>query len=524
MTVVLLAILAGFLVTSILRNIANLLEFLARFLKSAIKAFLQLAKIFVKLLMKILAGVKWILLSYQRFKHRKELRESIFNVIPKEFTISKIKKIFSYKLRKSIKARYRCIENCFKTKDWIDENIYYISANEGKVGSGKSSFMVGVSHYRTLSYRERIDDDMSWIELIYFQIDFEALKQTINELYTNHHTASEIVDTLLNTPEIQNMFALSYSDYLTEYEGSELLSKYIHAYCAELRNNYTMSSMMIFNRITNNFNIDFDADVFNIKDEKAMSKYYVPDYCTIVDDELALSSLKNTSDYRAISSTGADSYLRLIRQVKEETVSYLFSSQNTSRIAPIVRELPNIYFKQLGIEPCGQLMPLQHSLEKRQNRLSRRIDKYLKKQKHLDLIPQLKARIFDLYQERKKIEAASFRKYAVAYSTDPDNQNERKVFEAYFPISWVRGTYKSHEYNALEHELNAGSKINDFNVKVIQSFKDSHIDKIKKLRAPESNQNKKEKKEDDKLIAEKVRKKIEQQKKAKLEKVKEIKK
>ena len=88
---------------------------------------------------------------------RYRLKHSIYNIYPAPYKYNLFQRIFSPKLRKQLSYRYDLLAKCFKTHDIIDKKFSYLVMIEASVGGGKTSFINGYSHYRTILFQEKIE-------------------------------------------------------------------------------------------------------------------------------------------------------------------------------------------------------------------------------------------------------------------------------------------------------------------------------------------------------------------------------
>ena len=440
----------------------------------------------------LLKGIIYVLTFWKRIKRKKELLNSVFNVVPKAYKIPFFHRIFNFKVRKQIKNRIYCIEKCFETQETINSSCSYITMIEASVGGGKTSLCNGYSHYRTLILQEMIQDDLDDIERKIFDCNYVLLRKKIEELYNIGESETSIYDIIVNQTVSGDYFEGFYDDFVSEIPKESLLKKYITAYCALLRNNYTMCNYRLFNRITKTYNYVFDQDLFNIKNEKSRSKFYLPSYCTFVDDEKALSEFKNTASAKELDKTGVDITLRLFRQLKEETLFYISSTQNTSRIALLLRELANTYLSIQSFHLVGSQNSLANIYRKKQLKLEKKMYKYANKhfkdekerELYLSTENDFKVKIHEWYLKERALYSASFIRYRikVAKSLGDLQSDKAEEYDWYFPITWVFGVYRKCEYSDFYEFLSNLSGIKtDHELKVITSLYEKSTDKFEEL-------------------------------------------
>lgn len=425
------------------------------------------------------------------------LRHSIFNIYPVSYKFNFLYKLFSRKLRKQLKFRYNLLEQCEKSKDQIQNKFSYLVFIEAAVGGGKTSFINGYSHMRTVLFKEQISDTLLSVEVRYHDFSFHSLRKRIKELYDAGFDESRIMTILYRDPIIDSEFNKNklVTDYVTTQPAPIILKTYTLAYMAELRDNFIISNYKIFNRITEKYNYELTPDFFNIKNPESRKRFYLPPYTLICDDESALGQYKNTSDYRAINDMGADIVFRLFRQLRNQTNYYISSTQNTSRIAPLIRELANSYIRILSCEIVGNLPGWQSKIRKKENKLEKKIlKKYSKIARNNPCLAELwmhsenkfKTKLFKLWDKKKKVTAAAFLRYKVRISSkledlrDPNNYKEINVV---YPLSWCWGVYRTCEYSDFYEFIQKDNKniLTDASLNEIHDLYTSNDDKFNDL-------------------------------------------
>lgn len=408
----------------------------------------------------VLKSIKFIKNIIRKFK----LKRSKYNIRPVKYHFNLIGLIFNYKLRKELKYRYNAIEACERTHDLIDKKFSYITMIEASVGGGKTSFMNGYSHFRTILFKERIEKLIIDTETHFFDFSFVELRKIIRDEVMNKSSEQEILSKLYKNKEINAKFnnSIVYTDYISQEPAPEILKSYCIAYMAELRNSFVLSNYRLYNRITNTFNYGIDDNFLNIKSEEDRKNFYLPSYSVILEDEKALSLYKNTSDYRKLDDSGADVTLRLFRQLRNETTYYITATQNTSRLANLFRELANSYIQIQSASLYGNLPNWQRRKDKKEKKIFKKAIKIsLKKDKkcvgsgekwlHSADNP-LKKKLYKIWNKRKQVTSCCFIKYKILIASKLDDlkdhsENARnEELTLTFPITWCYGVYRTCEY------------------------------------------------------------------------------
>lgn len=401
-------------------------------------------------------------------------------------------------LLKDKKDRLRCIAHCERTQYILNKELKFIISAEAPVGGGKSSFAAGVSHYQTLKYLDMIQNKIDWTRKIVHQADYIYLNSFIETKYQVEYLPhKKIYELALLDQSIAPYFEGTYSDHVTDYPLPGILEDYIIAYTAKLRNNFVCSSYTIFNRITETFNYDFDFGSLNVKSEESRKNYHLFNYCIYLEDEKALSDYKNTGSFKEFDKLGQDTTLRLFRQLKKETASYMSLSQNSTRVAKLIRELTNtrILIEEMTIEGAQKYRSslFKNKEDKQAKKEENHYRKLIKEDPtnaeiFINNSNDYKKRIFTLYQARKGLFASSYVRYKVLLThsqldTTKDSYSNHKSYELYFPLTWVFGVYNSTEFSEFDEFLNKLSNKTDFDYEVIKSFYDDskNDERFKKL-------------------------------------------
>ena len=405
------------------------------------------------------------------------MKRSKYNIRPVKYHFNFIGLIFNYKLRKELKYRYNAIEACERTHDLIDKKFSYITMIEASVGGGKTSFMNGYSHYRTVLFQERIEKLIVDTETHFKDFSFLELRKIIREEAIKGSSESDVLSSVYKNKAINDKFnnTIVYSNYISQEPAPEILKSYCVAYLAELRNNFVLSNYRLYNRITNSYNYEIDDNFLNIKSEEDRKKFYLPSYSLIVEDEKALSLYKNTSDYRKLNDSGADVTLRLFRQLRNETTYYITATQNTSRLAVLFRELANSYIQIQTSSIVGNLPNWQRRQDKKEKKIFKKAIKKAKK-KEIKRVGageewlhrennSFKKKLFKLWDKRKQVTSCGFIKYKILIASKLDDlkdhsenaRNEELILT--FPLTWCYGVYRTCEYSDFYDYLSKESDI-----------------------------------------------------------------
>lgn len=411
---------------------------------------------------------------------------------------------FKIKCRKDELERLEYVQECEDSYYFVCDNLSYVVSVDGKQGAGKTSIIVGLTQYDTINYQYLIEQKLDWIKVIVEYVNYAYLNECINKFYDLHNNPNIVYKELMKDAQINEWFRGIYSDYVQKTPLPELLRSYVFAYCAKLRDQYTGSNIKIYCPINEKYSFSYGVENLEIKNESVQKNYYLPKFCSIVNDEALLSIYKNTNTNSVVADTGLDLSLRLIRHLSLETVRIYMSAQSTERQSKIIRELSTSFIHVIGYEIVGKLKTKDQFLKRKYNALKEKIDR-----KNLIDFPSIKKnKLRKLFQERKKLFAASFIRYTVRVYSKledvgkmPDKcESEASEVNLTFPLTWIFGCYETHEFKFIDEFLQGLSNKKDIDLQVAkETYTDlEKSDKAKKILEKVESMKEKEKEEKEK--------------------------
>lgn len=466
--------------------------------KASGDGFKKLLKFILRLLKYLVFAPYYIVKApftiYKKIKKRQFLMNSIYNILPAgKIKINKLLYIFNYKIRKQARYRLKCVESCIETEAKINNSFKFITMIEASIGGGKTSFLNCYAHIKTINLVNQINEDLYSIERKIYDFDYLFLRNKIEGLYNSGFNEKEIFEKLIQDDKISAVFLTGeFDDHVSLIPKQALLKDYISSYCALLRNNYIMSNYKMYCRVTNTFNFDFDSSTFNIRNEDSQKKFYIPKYVVIVDDEKALSMYKNTESAKNLDNLGADVIYRLFRQLTKEKSFYISSTQNTSRIALILRELANTYIAIEKFSIVGEQNCLCNRYRKKEAKLFNKMLKYSSKNYAEDLQQEFllnnnkfKPKIYELFMKQRKLFSSAFIKYNIKLATKLSylSANENcSYISLVFPLTFAYGVYNKCEYAEFNEFLNNLSNVkSDHDLNIIKSLYQNDEERYKSL-------------------------------------------
>ena len=369
---------------------------------------------------------------------------------------------------------------CEDTEDYITYNLGYVVFVDVNIGAGKTTLSAGITNMRSYQYQLDALDKINEIVNILYYVDFSYVDSFINLAFnTIHITNADMIISILYDPKLideelfklanikpiedfQKLFKGNYNDYLTVSSKNSLLRDYIDAELAILRNNYVYFPFRKFySRITDNYSMPFLNKMYDLKisfEEKVFSVFR---YSIIFDDEKALTKSNVNWQSNRKEDGGGDMFLRLIRQMGKEHITYITTIQNFGRADLIERELADTILhvvKRKVINPHKVTIAYYQFLIKLLNvalkirlKFSKNKDKTLKKE---NKIKKLK---FNLHSKINYLNAAAFIRYQGYHYSSKDDYGKplqdclgfATKFSLVFPLQYCYGSIDTFAYSVL---------------------------------------------------------------------------
>lgn len=422
---------------------------------------------------------------------------------------------------------------CEDTEDYITYNFGYVVFVDGNIGAGKTTLSAGITNMRSYQYQLDALDKINEIVNILYYIDFSYVDSVINLAFnTIHITNADMIISILYDPKLideelfksanikpiedfQKLFKGNYNDYLTVSSKNSLLRDYIDAELAILRNNYVYFPFRKFySRITDNYSMPFLNKMYDLKisfEEKVFSVFR---YSIIFDDEKALTKSNVNWQSNRKEDGGGDMFLRLIRQMGKEHITYITTIQNFGRADLIERELADTILhvvKRKVINPhkvtikyYEMLIRLLNVALKIRLKFSKNKDKALKKEKKIKKIK------FNIHSKINYLNAAAFIRYQGYHYSSKDDYGKplqdclgfASKFSLVFPLQYCYGSIDTFAYSVLYDvmSLNAinSSNYEDLIEKVDNDKKFKELQQY--LEGVLERKNKKDKKEEEESL------------------------
>lgn len=353
------------------------------------------------------------------------------------------------------------------TKAFI-ENLGYVTCVCGQQGSGKTTFSSGVANLYVELLQKKANDTIINFSAMFPKFDLKEINEVIHDGFVNGKTPIQILTTLREKNIVDDEFLFSYIDDSINYEkAEELLKDYIEATIALYRNNYVYYlNKDFYSRITENYAMSLDYKSIAIKDRYLTNDYNLTRYSLLFQDELVLNDGSNMFwQTESKADTGVSDFFRLIRHIGKETISFIGTTQDFTRINASRRELFTSIleiYDHKEVKVNGTLKFLLMILETFVRRFfdfyygcfedeNKRFEKNSMERKFNNFI----------YKINKYIESKSYISYSGVLYRDPNDYLKTKdkavhgvyPFKLYLPLSYCFGCIDTHQFSIIQDLL-----------------------------------------------------------------------
>ena len=235
--------------------------------------------------------------------------------------------------------------SCVKTERFLSGSIFgLVTYICGNIGAGKTTCGAGICNVLSKIKKEQAYQKIQQVSLILPDLDYNKIDSIISLAFSLKLTNTDaILQFLLDKDEKIKSYISDnfYDNGLYPLTRVSLLRDYIDAYLAIIRNRY-----VYFNRrkfycyVTDTWAMNYTPAMIDLKDRHLTQDWKIQRYSVIFEDEKILSG-KVSTNYQEVAyeDGGADSFLRLIRQMGKGTIHYISTAQDFDRIVKQEREL-----------------------------------------------------------------------------------------------------------------------------------------------------------------------------------------
>lgn len=394
-----------------------------------------------------------------------------------------------------ILIKYEFLKRGFEISIAYAHQLGFLISINGPIRVGKTSFQSGLKHIFEIIIENMILEKIDTVIKIFKSIDFNFIDSIIDEYFIGHEDLiiglhnqmkfDEINKILLDLLEIKmfNMYHSVINNILSNKTSKQLFEDYIFSYWVyNYRRNYVQSKTTFYSHLTGTFSYDYNVEQTKIHKAYELKEYAIYDYMVELIDEASddIGQNKRFSDMK--EEDGDKDYRRKFGQihqernwqittkqdVKDEVAKFRRLTQSniwiqskveqrgTNRfILTITSFIFHIFYFIYDITAVRYRYTFQnkakldydsfYEIDYKRIHLKRDFDNFLL---HLDWF--LKAAAYNRYDIR-----------VYANEEDVKSNDPLKFIKQvyYIPSRYCWGTYDTHKYRSIEHELLMNSKV-----------------------------------------------------------------
>lgn len=394
-----------------------------------------------------------------------------------------------------ILIKYQFLRRAFDISISYALQLGFLISVNGAIRSGKTSFQSGLKHIFEIIIQNMIIEKIDTIRKTYKSIDFNVIDDFIDGYYQAHEKLSlglhdqEAFDNLL-TATLNYLESLDFNMYhsiinnlLSNKTSKQLFEDYIFSYWViNYRNNYVQSKTIFFSHITHNFSFDYNVEQTKIHKAYELKEYSIYDYMVECIDEASddIGQAKRFNDVK--EEDGDKDYRRKFGQIHQERNWQITTKQDVKDEVAKFRRLTqsNIWipervtqrgtnrailtittaafhlyyfiydftvlrFKSIFMNKQRLSFAEFKEQDYKSINMKRDLDNILL---HIDWF--LKSIAYNRYDIRVYANEEDVK------SNDPQKFT-KQVF--YIPTKYCWGTYDTHKYRSIEHELLLNTKV-----------------------------------------------------------------
>lgn len=369
----------------------------------------------------------------------------------------------------NIITHYRCKNSYAYCHNFVIQHFGYNVNAEGVLGSGKTTFVFGLSHVYTEIILSKINALRLEFQTICYDLPFHELEKDILTCYEE-----EKEDYLLISEALHKKYFMyidkEYDDGLKKVSLHENFKDYIEATIALLSNQFIMSNVRCYNHITKNYSLPYDPAYLEIKDNA--EQFPMRRYSVMINDDYLLGKKLSTEHMQiAKEDAGAKEFLRLCRQIGKGTMFFLGNAQKISRGVKEERELSTSIPLIERCDVVGDFPFFQQCINyliRFLNWLMSIRSKFMRKSKqeaYLGGYNRFKKLRYKLFRLNKKMFSSSFVAYKMRlyFNSEDVGKNNSSTSEYFIPqvfiipIKYCFGSGDTHFFSFIYDVLRARS-------------------------------------------------------------------
>lgn len=218
-----------------------------------------------------------------------------------------------------------------KTVKYCKESIGSLISVDGKIRFGKTSLAVALGHVYALISQMQLSDKIREIKIIFKILDFNLIDAFIESSIVPDQVFGIDYNALAKT--MFNQLDLSFyghvNDFINDKSTIDIFAEYIESYVIlNIRNNYNVSNISVFNRVTMNYNFKLDPEWLAMNYAFENHNFALENHMTILVDEKSDDGGAAKHYDEAQDQSGRKEFLRKFGQLFRETNHLITTKQN----------------------------------------------------------------------------------------------------------------------------------------------------------------------------------------------------
>ena len=382
-----------------------------------------------------------------------------------------------------------------KLESYVNESILTVSKTFGHlisisapIRTGKTSFASALANSLTIVLMQKLQTIINDFKVAFKRIDFNYFDNYLVFHIQEYLESKNKIDLKVIANRLILRFNLDskahFYDFITDYLVEDKVYEYVEAYYVlNVRNNYVVSNIPIYSRVTNNYSYELNSEWLEIHNANKNQNYSLEPYMIIIYDEVtdnkgAMAYLDDRND-----ESGHKEFLRKFGQYFKETSYYITTKQDVLDEIKRLRKLVQTNIELVTkVRPVGTFNNIYALVEK--STQFKLVLYKLKKRFKFFFKVVLSPKIFRLRQHKEAFNQTSYNKvnrernvfnrlffwkkmffslgyvlYELRIHQDSDKQEkDSEVMQLVFPLLYAFGTYNTHLANKDHNYLSKHSK------------------------------------------------------------------
>jgi len=394
-----------------------------------------------------------------------------------------------------ILVKYGFLKKAFDISISYAQQLGFLISVNGAIRSGKTSFQSGLKHIFEIIIENMLLEKITTVRRIFKSIDFTVVDIFIDEYYQGNEQLicgihqqqkfDEVLKMLLDYLDSLtfNMYGSIINNLLSNKTSKQLFEDYIFSYWVYYyRRNYVQSKTIFYSHITSSFSMDYNVEQTKINKAYELKEYAIYDYMVELVDE-ASDDIGQNQRFKDIKEEDGDKdYRRKFGQIHQERNWQITTKQDVKDEVAKFRRLTqsNIWIPERVSQRGTNRFILSlatfffHVYYFFYDQTYMRIKSIFKNKERLAFVDYLEQDYKRINMKRDSdnwllhldwfLKAAAYNRYDLRiYANEEDvKSNDPLKFTKqvyYIPTRYCWGTYDTHKYRSIEHELLLRTKI-----------------------------------------------------------------